>query len=353
MPDYTVLSFPSLVRILDTTAMKTAGPIFSLIVFGAFFAALTWFLEVPCVQVLLRQYHAESFPKTQGQIISADVYTTTGSKGSIFYHPRIVYTYSVAGHDYTARRYRYDGQPSDEASVDHIVYEHPAGSTVDVYYDPNKPAAAVLSTRVVAHDVSILFLLVPYNLMLLYCLVITSRRISWPGTSELVAGGVKILSDQMTTRVRLPRFRPSSLGLLVAGILSLVAGIAIQVSETTSPVPLSLQALLAIAAAGGAVYAWQYRKIVSGRQDLVINFGSRTVELPLTYKRRERRPLPFSTITAVTVEKVAHRTRSSVRYTYAPTLRMQDGTTERLTDLNEDRAGSFAAWLREKLGVPA
>ena len=63
--------------------------------------------------------------------------------------------------------------------------------------------------------------------------------------------------------------------------------------------------------------------------------------------------MAFNDVTAVTLEKIAHRRRSGVSYRFAPTLQLRDGALQRLTDLSMDRAESFAAWLREKLCVPA
>ena len=294
--------------------MKPAGQIFALIFLGVFLAVFVWFWDVRGVQVLMRQYQAQSFPKTEGQVLSVEIISQTGSKGRIYYHPAFLYTYEVNGLSYEGRRYRYDGSPSDYASVNQIVISHPAGSTIEVYYNPNNPADAVLSPLVVANDVSRLFLMSPVIFLFLFMFLKVGREIDWPGRAKPVAGGVKIVTEMLTTRARLPRYQPGWLGLITAGILSFIAGVAIEVAFASSPVPASLYALIIIIVAGALVYLWQYLKIASGIQDLVINEGARTIELPLTYKRRERRPLPFSEIKAVTLEMVAHQSRGGVSY---------------------------------------
>ena len=160
------------------------------------------------------------------------------------------------------------------------------------------------------------------------------------------------MSDMLTTRARLPRYQPLSLALVTAAGLSILAAIVIELAEIP-PVTASWCALLVLLLASGAVFLWQQQKITSGIQDLVINHGSHTVELPLTYKRRARLPLPFASIKAVALKKVAHQRRSGISYTYAPTLQLRDGSSECLTDLNKRRAEAFAKWLREKLNLPA
>jgi hypothetical protein len=112
-------------------------------------------------------------------------------------------------------------------------------------------------------------------------------------------------------------------------------------------VPAGLFALIITIGAGALVYFRHYRRIASGIQDLVIDESARTVELPLTYKRRERRRLAFSDIEAVSVEHGRYGVT-----TYTPMLRLRDGSSERLTDLDRDRVESFVAWLWEKLGRP-
>jgi hypothetical protein len=224
---------------------------------------------------------------------------------------------------------------------------------VDVFYNPANPLDTCLSPLVVAQDVSILFYFTQVIGMFLFVWLKAGRELNWPGKMKPVAGGVKILSERMTTRVRLPRFQPVWLGMVAMGILSVVAGIVIQASHTVAPVPAGLWAVAIILVSGAAVYLWQYQRLATGIQDLVIDEGARTIELPLTYKRRERRPLAFNNVTGVTLEKIAHRGRSGVSYTYAPTLQLRDGVPQRLTDLSLAKAESFAAWLRDKLGVPA
>jgi hypothetical protein len=331
--------------------MKTWGNVLGFTFLVISFGVCIWFLEVRGIRVLMRQYRAQSFPQTEGTILAGEVIRQTGSKGRVYYHPHFLYSYTINGQGYQGGRYRYDGYPSDEASVSQIVASHPIGSSVEVYYNPDDPADTCLAPLVVAQDVSILFLFTPITLIFLFVLLKAGRELDWPGRITPVAGGVKIITETMTTRVRLPRYQPSWLSLITAGIFSVIAGIVIPLGFKYSPVPAGSFALLIILATCVLVYFWQYWRLASGIQDLVIDEGARTVELPLTYKRRERRPLPFAVIKAVTLEKVAHRGKSGVSYTYAPTLEMRDGSSERLTDLSKNRAEAFASWLREKLGT--
>jgi hypothetical protein len=346
----------------EATAGQTCGALIFLATLCGAALVFTVCLEVYFVGVLIDQYQAQSFPKAEGQVLSVRINSHRGSKGGVSYHPTLLYRYEINGQSYEGGRYRYDNFPDDYYSVNEIVTNHPAGSAIEVYYNPDNPADSVLSPGVVTREVLFPFLISPFFYIFLFLTLNTWRAIHWPGRAQPVAGGVKIITEMMTTRVRLPRYLPSNVGLITAGVLTFSTGIVIEGYYTSSPVAAGMFALIIIIVVSVLAYFWQYWRIASGRQDLVIDEGSRTVEFPVTYHRTGRRPLPFAEIKAVTLEEVAHKVKNGVVYTYAPTLELWDGSSERVTDigsifcpssLNQNRAESFAAWLREKLGVPS
>jgi hypothetical protein len=310
-----------------------------------------WFCYLASIPDLMRQFQAQSFPKTEGRVLSVGIlsiekFSQAASKREVYYHPAFSYQYEVNGKSYKGVRYRFDDFLFDYKSVNQVVMAHPAGSTVEVYYNPADPADAVLSPLVDVQDTSHTLLALPFLYISLFFLLKIGRGIDWPGRVKPVAGGVRIITEGLTTRVRLPCFQPGSLGLSTTCILSIIAGFVIPFICVSSPVPAGLLAFLITIVAGASVYFRQYRRIASGIQDLVIDESARTVELPLTYKRRERRLLAFSDIKTVGLEK------RNGAITYAPTLQLQDGSSERLTDLDRENAESFVAWLWEKLGRP-
>jgi len=333
--------------IFDNPQVKTSNPfkILFCILAGVFIAV--WFFYVPSVPDLIRQYRAQSFPKTEGRVLSVGIVSQKTSKGGIYYHPTFLYKYEIDGKSYKGLRYRYVDYLLDYDSVNRIVTSHPAGSAVEVYYNPANPAEAVLSPLVDVQDASQMLLASPFLYVSLFFLLKFGREIDWPGRVKPGAGGVKIITEKLTTRVRLPCFQPGSLGLSTTCILSIIAGFVIPFTGASSPVPAGLFALSITIGAGALVYFRQYRRIASGIQDLVIDESARTVELPLTCKRCKRRRLAFSDIKAVGLEHGRYGVT-----TYAPTLLLREGSSERLTDLDRESAESFVAWLWEKLGRP-
>jgi hypothetical protein len=322
----------------------------SLILLGAIFVFTFWLFDVHGVEVLWRQHQAGSFPSAQGRVLSSRVTITHGSKGSINYHVSISYRYVVEGQAYVGGRYRYDGHPGNQNLVNAIVSEHPAGSAVEVFYNPQDPGDSVLSAGEDAEDVYILFLTTPICLLFLGMLANAAQEINWSGPR--VAGGVKVISEMMVTRVRLPRIQPSVPGLAALVGFSVLAGILMASGALSGP-PLVVGGWLlpGVLLGGAMAYGWQCRKVHSGQQDLVIDEGARTIQLPLTYKRRTQTPVSFAEIQAVALKKVRHQRRGGAYYTFLVTLELKDGSIENLTNMNQTRAEAFAAWLQEKFGL--
>lgn len=305
--------------------------------------------EYQACRMLARQWHTQVYVPTDGRIISADVISTEGSKYT-HYHAAFTYKYSVDGLQFTAHRYRYGGSPTDSQSANQIVAAHPAGSTVQVYYDPANPAETVLSPGVMARDVGRLFLPIALILFFLFGIIRTCGNARWSEGPVPVAGGIQIFSGMTAVRARLPRISPLTFGFVPAIVLTFLAPLFIHDTSRYPPATQALIALAVIVGTGTLAWAWQYGQIVSGRQDLVINLTGRTVQLPLTYNRWTRRELPFSDIICVALDEVRHSSKNGrVFYTYVPILQCRNGVSEKLANLPKERADSFVAWLREKL----
>jgi hypothetical protein len=101
---------------------------------------------------------------------------------------------------------------------------------------------------------------------------------------------------------------------------------------------------------------WQWSKIHSGEDDLVLDENSTTITLPKTFGRKEHMPINRAEIEQLTVETIEHRSnKGGVTYTYAPTLWLRRNTrieTEKLADWSQrKRAEAFVEWLGQKLNL--
>ncbi len=113
--------------------------------------------------------------------------------------------------------------------------------------------------------------------------------------------------------------------------------------------------LLVVAAAGAGAYVWQWRKIHSGDDDLILDEGARTIELPETCGRKNRVTSTFAEIENLTLEVIAHQgNKGGVSYTYAPTLWLRNRAAggQKLANWSDKmKAEAFTDWLHQRLGL--
>jgi len=108
----------------------------------------------------------EGWSMTEGRVVSSDVGVVGGdwqlhplyrllrifllfsgrSVSGPRYEPRVTYEYTVDGHACAGRRFRMGSLATTEADAARLAAEYPVGAAVRVYYNPRKPADAVLVT---------------------------------------------------------------------------------------------------------------------------------------------------------------------------------------------------------------
>lgn len=319
------------------------------LIFCGLLGLFAWF-DSRLVRATLHQHAAETFPHVSGTVIATEVttnHTSRRGRGTV-YHFHINYRYVVAGVRYRGYRYRYDGHPTDQDLVNSLVIRHPSDSAVDVYYNPENPKDSLLSPGVDSKDVAVPFFIAALGLFSTGGLI--GLRPMLRGAKGM-AGGVKLLSEKMVTRVRLPRYEPLTLACWSASGLCLAAAGLGFMDWVASPWLIGQCCFLAVLLGAGAVYIFHYRKLHSGRQDLVIDEISRTLRLPQTYDRYVATSLAFAEVVAVEADPVRHQNRNSVDYSYLVTLKLNNGNREKLVNLDLERAAAFGAWLAEKIGV--
>jgi Protein of unknown function (DUF3592) len=83
---------------------------------------------------------AAKWSAVQGRIVSAQVYRDTDSDGDTRDQPIITYEYVVNGQTFHSKRVKFGFTPKTNPTM----AKYPAGSVVQVFYDPAKPADSVL-----------------------------------------------------------------------------------------------------------------------------------------------------------------------------------------------------------------
>jgi hypothetical protein len=303
----------------------------------------------------LHQFESRNYSSTTARITHSEVIRRTGSKGGTVYEPDIRYHYEVNGQVFDSTRLRY-GTESISSSVNwatRLVNEHPVGLETQIYFNPKNPADSLLLPGLDGSDIFGILFLMPFNMIAL---------VFWTSLGGLirerlfrpVAGGVKIISEEVQTRIRLPQYSAFLWGAIGAGGMSFVSIFIVGFCSDLHPSLWLAGGFLFLAIAGGTgAYVWRWRKIRSGEDDLIINEASGTIELPKTYGRRQRRTVNASDIAGITVEVIKRRSsKGGVSFAYAPTLLLREAHKQKIADWNDKmKAEAFSTWLREKLGV--
>jgi chromate transport protein ChrA len=303
-----------------------------------------------------KQFESRHYPVVTGMVTHSEIKIHRGSKGRKSYEAVIYYRYEVGERAFTGARLRYNPINADTAaSARSIVAAHPDGATVQVFYNPENPQDSLLSPGVDGWDCMMVLIMTPFNMLMLGLWI-------WMGgwlrerLVRPVAGGMKIITDGMITRVRLPQYGAAWWGLGTTGGLGIISMIILGfTTKMPPPLGLALTVLAVIYLAGAGVYLWLWQKIRSGLDDLVIDEAARTLDLPQTFGREQRVTAGIADIESLTVEKIEHRDgRGDISYTYAPTVRLRGTGLEgqKLADWSdEEKAGDFAEWLRKQLGL--
>jgi hypothetical protein len=100
----------------------------------------------------------KKWPTTAGRIIRSDVTTTqqqhrrpnrsSGDYNVTMYVPRIVYSYEVGGHAYEGDEVGWSTSSNKRSVAEKQVKRYPLQSQVQVFYNPDNPVEATLSTSI-------------------------------------------------------------------------------------------------------------------------------------------------------------------------------------------------------------
>lgn len=125
---------------------KLAGSA-GLFVFGLIFAGVGYAFAFHWGIPLLEKARAsETWPVTSGVVETATVVSSTDGDGDTMYEADIVYRYAVLGRDYRGSDVEVGGQvrSSSRKHALRVVNRYQPGDAVDVHYNPDDPADAIL-----------------------------------------------------------------------------------------------------------------------------------------------------------------------------------------------------------------
>jgi hypothetical protein len=90
--------------------------------------------------ILSKKKETAEWPVTRGRVISSTLVRARDLDGEATAEARVTYEYNVGGQTFRASRVKFGFTPPAKLTVS----RYPTGCEVDVFYDPKKPADAVL-----------------------------------------------------------------------------------------------------------------------------------------------------------------------------------------------------------------
>lgn len=94
---------------------------------------------------------SKTWPTAPGEILNSTIvqHESTDSDGasSTSYEPVVEYRYNVIGSPFTGKRIAYGANQFSYNIAQKIISRYPIGSSIQVHYNPEKPADAVLETK--------------------------------------------------------------------------------------------------------------------------------------------------------------------------------------------------------------
>ena len=308
---------------------------------------------------IYKQFEAGHYPSVMGTITRSEVKSHRSSKGATSYSAVIEYSFAVGDRKFAGDKIRFGLPASSYATGWGLVNAHPVGSPARVFYKETNPRESLLLPGVQGPDLMGPLFMTPFNMVMFgFWMGIGGwLRRHW---FKPAAGGVKIITDGLVTRIRLPRFPALGRGLAATGGLGFMAIFIVGFSTNMEPsMPVALAGIAAVYGTGLGVYWRQRQKIDSGIDDLLFNEASRSLELPLTFGRKARITANVADIESLYVEQIVHSSsKGGISHTYAPTLRLRGGEpgAQKIVEWSDPlKADEFTGWLRRRLGagIPA
>lgn len=327
---------------MSRASVPTTGKAIACIWFGAWAVGGLLFTGL-AIRAAYRHAQSSEYPHVPGQILSSG--STAAGKGSVSLS--VEFSYRVNGIEYTGNVYRHGSMSMPSGHVDEIVRALPAGTTVDVYFNPDAPADSLLQPGFRGDDLlHILFAGIP-NLIWIAGLVWWRDTHPWDQRLEHV-----VYDDQRVARIRLAIWLPLSFAMWI----SVAAAVSVVMLCVTTFYPPSIaQGIgmwLIVVVIGILAYKRRAQYLAEGHLEIVLDRASRTLTLPPSSRRHaQRRTFAWRSIAEIEVEEGGTE-NGHVHYRCILVVRNDEGATSReqfMERSDEEDCERMAAWLRGEI----
>lgn len=294
--------------------------------------------------VLWQQARTYDFAETEGVVTRSQLKSHREPKGGTTESLDVAYDYEVDGRRYTGTRYCYGAMGTGDATWSKVQRQLPVGKTVPVYHDPADPADAVLHRGPTGMTLFLFWFLTPFNVVMVVAWAHLLRNPRPRFDPRHVAATPTGWAVRLPGAGRLAVFAGVLLGVTFVGSLVIVF-----TGGFNPPV-----GLMGWAFAGAFAAAALAALLFARHPRLEVDDIARVVRLPPGGRGAEE--VPFADVREVAVaEEQKHGPKGATWVEYRCELHRADADTPTRLATYRERADAeaLAAWLREKVGLPA
>lgn len=216
-----------------------------------FWSSIVMVFNFFCVNNLIMQQRAYSFPTTTGSITHSAVIPGDSDSSP---RPDVKFEYFVGKQKLEGSEVRFGGMHSSMDDADEIVARYPVGSETKVYYEANRPTNSALEIGWATMDFFMPLFLMPFNMVMIggwYVALgnFVRRRIGLPPQS------VQVRHDGIRQHYRVFKEDPVLVVFMAVGLTAFAATFVVAFVGMIVPrLPLLVVAWLAVV--GMAVWSW-------------------------------------------------------------------------------------------------
>ncbi|MGE5251014.1 MAG: DUF3592 domain-containing protein [Bacteroidota bacterium] len=127
----------------------TTGLLITVGLMGLFLAVINAVLLITLLSMRRKMSQVSGWPSTRGVVMTSALESRASTEGGYLNYPVVRYSYQVGAQAFQGTRIAL-GPEVGGPGARHVIERYPAGSPVDVYYNPSDPADALLEKSVPA-----------------------------------------------------------------------------------------------------------------------------------------------------------------------------------------------------------
>lgn len=134
-----------------------------LVAFLTIFGAVVLFFDAMALRLFVPQMDTSRWLQTTGTLRESSVVAGSQDDSAPTYEAKVSYEYQVGGQVYHSERLRFASGGSSDGWARDWVEHHPAGSKVEVSYNPQHPDQSVLIRGISGFDLYLILFLLPFH----------------------------------------------------------------------------------------------------------------------------------------------------------------------------------------------